>query len=343
MDPGTAFIVNDILRTTIANGIASAASVKGTQVAGKTGTADSNFDAWFVGNTPKYSTAIWIGGDVSVRMSQGSSAASKLYSKIMTRIIEGEEQGEYPPMPDNVVQATVPTSATNDPELPGSYTDYFIVGTIPEKVDFGIEEADVCIESGYLATPWCEAHEFRKFSSLKPKEGEEFMGQTVPEYYCQLHNLDPGTFPPNPFEAFNNDFGKSTVPKLTELSFEDAVAALNGVKLIIGEKFEDTNYSAIPAGQVISQNPIPGTLLPWNSAVNVTVSKGPDLVTVPRIIGASQAAVGGILGPAGLTPGAGTVTPGSGRPYGEVLTQTPSEGQPAPRGSAVNFTFSDGT
>jgi penicillin-binding protein 1A len=276
MDPGTAFIMNDILRTTISNGIASAASVKGTQVAGKTGTADSNFDAWFVGNTPKYSSAIWIGGDVSVRMSQGSAAASKLFSKIMTRIIEGEEQGEYPPKPDNVVQATVQTGMTNDPELPASYTDYFIVGTVPEMVDFGIIELDVCGESGYLATPWCENHGPQKFSTAKPKEGEEYHGQAAPEFYCQLHNLDPAAFPPNPYEVFNSDFGKSTVPDLRNLSYTDAVAELNARRLVIGEKFVADGWSAIPADTVIDQNPAPGGKLPWNSVINVTVSKGPD-------------------------------------------------------------------
>ncbi|GHU64051.1 hypothetical protein AGMMS49983_09010 [Clostridia bacterium] len=344
MDPGTAFIINDILRTTISNGIASAARVAGTSVAGKTGTADSNFDAWFVGNTPKYSTAIWIGGDVSVRMSQGSAAASRLFSKIMTRVIEGEEQGEYPPKPDNVVQATVSTGLSNNPDLPGSYTDYFIDGTIPDKIDFGIEEADICAESGYLATPWCENHELRKFSTAKPKEGEEYLpGSVLPEYYCPLHNLDPNTFPPNPYEAFNNDFGKSQVPNLIGLSYEDAITALNNLKLVIGERFIDPNWSQVPAGQVISQNPLPGVKLDWNSLVNVTVSKGSEMVAVPNIIGLNQATAGTYLAGPGFTLGTGTPTAGSGKPAGEILTQTPAANQPAPKGSAVNFTYSDGT
>jgi penicillin-binding protein 1A len=341
MDPGTAFIVNDILRTTISNGIASAASVKGTQVAGKTGTADSNFDAWFVGNTPKYSSAIWIGGDVSVRMSQGSAAASRLFSKIMTRLIEGEEQGEYPPQPQNVVQATVFTGVTNDPELPESYTDYFIEGTVPEKVDFGIEEVDVCSESGYLATPWCEYHELRKFSTAKPKEGEEFLVINAPTFYCHLHNLDPAQFPPNPLEEFDNNFGKSKVPDLVGLSYEDAVAKLNSVHLVIGEKFVDENWSSVPAGYVISQNPAPGKKLEWNFAVNVTVSKGPEMVTVPDIVGWDQAAASVELGNWGLVLGE-LKTAASDKPPGVIIKQKPAAGKQVARGTAINCTVSSG-
>ena len=33
----------------------------GVPVAGKTGTTDDYVDAWFVGYTPRYSTAVWVG------------------------------------------------------------------------------------------------------------------------------------------------------------------------------------------------------------------------------------------------------------------------------------------
>jgi penicillin-binding protein 1A len=335
MNPGTAFIMNDMLRTTVSNGIATAAAVKGTQVAGKTGTTSDYYDAWFVGNTPKYSAAVWIGCDVSVRLSQGSAASSKLFSKIMTRIIEGEDQGEYPGPPDNVVQATVSTVSSN-PNNQKTFTDYFIAGTVPEKIDLGVEELDICAETGYLATPWCPNHEIREFSTLNTTD-ENGLAQAsqAPTYYCHLHNLDPGQYPPNPAENFNYDFGKSNLPDLRGMAIDTAIAELGKIKLSIGEQFVDPNYSQTPAGVVVSQNPDPGTLLPEGSLVNVTISRGPDPATqvqVPNVIGLSDAAANALLAGAGLImnpqTGAGTVT-----------SQSPGVGAQVPRGSTVTVTF----
>ena len=116
MDPGTAFIMNDILRTTVTNGIAQNASISGQPVAGKTGTTTDNFDAWFVGSTPKYSAALWIGNDISIQLSKGSAAASQLWSKIISNGTEGDEEGEFSDPPQNV-------------EKKGN--EYFIDGTAP--------------------------------------------------------------------------------------------------------------------------------------------------------------------------------------------------------------------
>ena len=52
LDPGVAWIMDDILRTTVTNGIANAAAIGVQPVAGKTGTTDDKVDAWFCGFTP---------------------------------------------------------------------------------------------------------------------------------------------------------------------------------------------------------------------------------------------------------------------------------------------------
>ena len=59
-------------------------------------------------------------------------------------------------------------------------------------------------------------------------------------------------------------------------SFDDAK-----LKATYTEEYSDT----IPRDQVISVDPEAGTQLHWGDAVTVTVSKGPEMVTVPDITG----------------------------------------------------------
>ena len=282
MDPGTAFIMNDMLRTAVASGIATAAGVQGTQVAGKTGTTSDYYDAWFVGNTPKYSAAVWIGCDVSVRLSEGSVAASRLFSKIITQIIDGEDQGDYPPQPENVVSATVWTKPMSNPDSSRSYTDFFIAGTVPQYLDLGVEELDICFDSNYLATPWCPNHGLREYSTYA-KPIDEWGSNLAPTFYCHKHNLDIVTYPYNyPFETLDTDFGKISVPKLVGLHIDDAIENLRAAGLNIGEIFIDPNYSSTPIDIVVSQNPYPNDTLPEGAIVNVTVSRGPDPSVIPE-------------------------------------------------------------
>jgi penicillin-binding protein 1A len=188
MDEGTAFIMNDILRTTVSNGIAGAASVSGVPVAGKTGTTSDNYDAWFVGNTPKLSMAMWIGNDVHIELSQGSAAAARLWSKVMTRVMDGRSIGEYPEQPDNVIKSSV-----------SGMTDYFIKGTKPAYVSTGKKTVKICEDSGFLATPWCPHTTSKSFSTLNGGAG-------APKYYCNLHNSKPGKYPIDPDKKLNKDF-----------------------------------------------------------------------------------------------------------------------------------------
>ncbi|MGH9279149.1 MAG: transglycosylase domain-containing protein [Acidimicrobiales bacterium] len=54
-------VMAQVLTQVVASGTGTAAALAGRQVAGKTGSADGNADAWFVGFTPQLSTAVWMG------------------------------------------------------------------------------------------------------------------------------------------------------------------------------------------------------------------------------------------------------------------------------------------
>jgi penicillin-binding protein 1A len=57
---GVAYEVTRILRANVTGGTGTAANI-GVPAAGKTGTTDDYTDAWFVGYTPQFSTAVWVG------------------------------------------------------------------------------------------------------------------------------------------------------------------------------------------------------------------------------------------------------------------------------------------
>ena len=102
LDENVAFIMRDCLESVVSRGIGRNASIYGVQVGGKTGTTNDNYDYWFVGFTPKYSAALWIGTDHNTVMSGSSGTAALLWSRIM-RQIPDITAGEYPPQPDDVV------------------------------------------------------------------------------------------------------------------------------------------------------------------------------------------------------------------------------------------------
>lgn len=214
MDPGAAFIMTDILRTTVSDGIAGAASIGTQPVAGKTGTTSNNYDAWFVGLTPYYSASVWIGNDIDIELSQGSKAASQLWSKIMKQAHTGLTAGSFKTA-DNVVSVAVDTISG---ELPSNLSamdprgtvrnEYFVQGTQPTSIDTMHVSAVTCNDSGYLVTPWCPTPVSRVFVKrpVPPDTRVGDFGYELPTYYCYLHNPDPVQYPISPSKTLDNTF-----------------------------------------------------------------------------------------------------------------------------------------
>lgn len=79
---------------------------------------------------------------------------------------------------------------------------------------------------------------------------------------------------------------KEDVPDLTGLTRSAAESRLDTLGFIpnVLEEFSDT----VPSGQVVSQEPAPGSQEPAGSVVTVRVSKGPAPVTIPDVTGQSS-------------------------------------------------------
>lgn len=102
LDKGVAFIMTDILRTTVTSGIARDAQTS-QPTAGKTGTTSDKYDAWFCGFTPQYSAACWLGSDLNMELDEGSPAAARLWQKVMEKATSGLS-GSFPSQPSTVVR-----------------------------------------------------------------------------------------------------------------------------------------------------------------------------------------------------------------------------------------------
>ncbi|NLY71239.1 MAG: hypothetical protein GX076_06130, partial [Clostridiales bacterium] len=220
MDRGVAFIMTDILRTTVTNGIAKSAAIGSHPVAGKTGTTTDNYDAWFVGMSPYYTAALWIGNDINLELSQGSAAAARLWSKVMKQVHSGLPNKSFPPKPDNVISVQVDTISGLLPSELSALdprgtvrSEYFVKGTEPTKVDDMHVEVTICNSSGYLATPFCFNRE-TKVMVRRPEGSVLSYGNHVvadinyeaPRYYCNLHNLDPTAYPIDPDVQLDPNF-----------------------------------------------------------------------------------------------------------------------------------------
>lgn len=64
-----------------------------------------------------------------------------------------------------------------------------------------------------------------------------------------------------------------TVPDCTSLAQEEAETLIEEVGLVIGRVIEESS-ATIPAGQVITQDPVPGAVVPDATSVQLTISKG---------------------------------------------------------------------
>ena len=129
------------------------------------------------------------------------------------------------------------------------------------------------------------------------------------------------------------------VPDLTGATRAAATEALAAAGLTLGDVSEKTSEE-VAAGVVLDWSP-KGGMAPTGSAVNLVVSSGPPLRTVPDLRGASFDAASSALSALGLKVGradeySDTV------PEGEVIGSRPPFGNKVERGSTVTVVVSKG-
>jgi membrane peptidoglycan carboxypeptidase len=127
IDPEIAHEATEIMIGDVTEGIAEDASLGARPVAGKTGTSENFFDAWFIGYTPQLLTGIWMGyaeGGQTLEYDleyarelnglYGGITPAMIWKTYMEQVLEGEpiEQFEGVDMPTDRDRTSGPTRET---------------------------------------------------------------------------------------------------------------------------------------------------------------------------------------------------------------------------------------
>lgn len=107
----TAYITTTMLQAVVnePGGTGGRARRLNREVAGKTGTTNGYYDAWFMGYTPQVSTGVWVGFDQEKTLGRGeagSRAALPIWLDFMLPVHQ-ETPAENFPIPNNIVFANI--------------------------------------------------------------------------------------------------------------------------------------------------------------------------------------------------------------------------------------------
>lgn len=139
-------------------------------------------------------------------------------------------------------------------------------------------------------------------------------------------------------------FLKGETVSIPDLRGKTILEAKNELtKLRVSIEVKGSQFSSdTERGRVVSQEPSPGARLKVFKRVGVIISRGSELVTIPKVTGLALEAVGSTLGDAGLRKGAVTLIRSPRSPAGRIMAQYPPAEASAFRDSAVNILVSQG-
>ena len=132
-----AYIMTSLLQSVVKEGTGARARHLGRPAAGKTGTSNDQRDAWFVGYTPEYTAAVWVGFDDYRSLGKkeyGGRAALPIWLEVMKRAHSGLPSSDFE-RPAGIVAGRI------DPEsglkaydgMDGAMEELFIEGTEPTE------------------------------------------------------------------------------------------------------------------------------------------------------------------------------------------------------------------
>jgi len=146
----TAYYMNSMLTSVVspAGGGNAADFNTSMGIAGKTGTTDSKFDRWFVGYTPYYTAAVWVGFEIPERVNVSGNPALNMWKLVMSDLHEGLENKQF----------TQPA---------------------------GLKSVELCKDSGLLATDYCKLDPRAEEGSRVISD--TVFAEDAPTGYCTVH------------------------------------------------------------------------------------------------------------------------------------------------------------
>ncbi len=139
IDPVTAYQMVSILEGVVQRGTAARLRSLGIPLAGKTGTTNDSFDAWFVGFSPDLVVGVFVGFDTPRTLGQfetGSSAALPIFGAFMGEALSGKEVPPFRIPPGvSLVRVNAATGALARPGEPAIWGAYR-PGTEPTATEY---------------------------------------------------------------------------------------------------------------------------------------------------------------------------------------------------------------
>jgi penicillin-binding protein 1A len=135
IEKDTAFIMTSLLESVVQQGTGQRIKALGRPAAGKTGTTNDLYDAWFLGYTPEYVTGVWTGFDTEASLGKtetGAVAAAPIWLGFMRQVLAEEPVKVFQP-PEGVVFAKIDaeTGLLPIPESHKTIFECFKEGTVP--------------------------------------------------------------------------------------------------------------------------------------------------------------------------------------------------------------------
>jgi serine/threonine-protein kinase len=130
--------------------------------------------------------------------------------------------------------------------------------------------------------------------------------------------------------------GNATVPPVVGLPLGQAKKAIAQARLKVGQVSRQSS-TTVARNDVIRTDPASGATPQIGSSVNIVVSSGPPLVTVPDVTGQSESSAKSTLENSGFFVGGTTTEASSSVPAGDVVSQSPAGGSQAAQGTAVTL------
>ena len=140
--------------------------------------------------------------------------------------------------------------------------------------------------------------------------------------------------------AIVHNYGIVVVPDLSRTEVNQARGMLHNLSLNLD--VSDFEHHELPEGRIISQIPTQGRQVYKNRTIQVIVSRGPKLVTVPTLAGLSFHNVNDIFRTHELKVGNIVQHYSNDVPAGLIINTTPAAGVTIMAGSPVNLIISIG-